>query len=276
MSLTYRFLNQTSQPDLYRTFVEAFSDYAVDMSYMSEESFLNRTAKNGIDLKSSVGAYDHKKLVGYTLIGVDNWKGEKAAFDIVTGIIKSYRGKGVAKEMFDFAIQKLKTMGVNKFVLEVLQKNQAAIKAYKKSGFRIVRELDCFELKKADARFMKTAQEPVEIHRVGRDILSDFRSSLDWHPSWENSFASIARIPDDLLLLGAGRENQIVGLLIYYPALNWILSLVVKRSHRRLGVATYLIKNLVNQIHNRKQSVKILNIDHSDKSMTAFLRQSDS
>ncbi|MBN1224679.1 MAG: GNAT family N-acetyltransferase, partial [Candidatus Aminicenantes bacterium] len=98
-------------------------------------------------------------------------------------------------------------------------------------------------------------------------------SSLDWYPSWENSFASIARIRDEILLLSARIESRIVGLLVYYPALNWIMLLVVKKSHRRQGVATSLIKHLVNRNRRGRQSVKILDIEHSDMGMTAFLRQ---
>jgi len=47
MTIHYEYLSERAASDLFRTFVEAFSDYAVDMSYISEENFLNRSIKNG-------------------------------------------------------------------------------------------------------------------------------------------------------------------------------------------------------------------------------------
>jgi hypothetical protein len=64
-----RFLTEKSIPELYQTFIEAFSDYAIDMNYMSAESLLNRALKNGIDFELSVGAYDNGQMVGFTMIG---------------------------------------------------------------------------------------------------------------------------------------------------------------------------------------------------------------
>ena len=73
----------------------------------------------------SVGAYDGDKMVGLTFVGLDDWLGEKAAFDAATGIIPGYRGQGVAKAMFEFILPRLKERGVSRFLLEVLQSNKA-------------------------------------------------------------------------------------------------------------------------------------------------------
>lgn len=54
-----------------------------------------------------------------------------------TGIIPTQRGKGIAKGMFEFALPGLKEQGVNKFLPEVLRPNEAAIKAYRKTGFQV-------------------------------------------------------------------------------------------------------------------------------------------
>lgn len=57
MVYQYMFLCRNSFSDVYQTFVEAFSNYAVDMSYMKEENFFNRDMKNRIDFETSVGIY---------------------------------------------------------------------------------------------------------------------------------------------------------------------------------------------------------------------------
>jgi len=273
MSLNYEHLSEKTAVYLYRTFVEAFSDYAVDMSYMSEEGFLNRAVKNGIDFEASVGVFDLGKMIGYTLIGVDRWKGALAAYDIGTGITKPYRGKGIAKAMFDYAVPRLKDKGVRTFVLEVLQENEAAVKAYKKSGFEITREFDCFELSLENAEFVKRIELEIEILPVERDEFYNFTDSLDWMPSWENSFASILRIPDGVILIGARHKSEHVGLLVYYPTLNWIMTLLVKRGFRRKGIATALLRHQVEKMRSGISSVKLINVEHTDAGMIAFLKR---
>jgi ribosomal protein S18 acetylase RimI-like enzyme len=274
MSLGYRFLDRSSFPAVYRTFVRAFSDYALDMSYMTEERMLNRALKNGIDFESSVGAHSAEGMVGFTLIGVDQWKGAPAAFDIGTGVIDRFRGMGVAKAMFDFARPGLVEKGVERFVLEVLQENESAIKAYEKAGFEIVREFDCLRLDLDDVTVPTTAQDDVEIRSVERDRLSDFADALDWPPSWENSFESIRRIPDRLLLYEAVRDRRPAGLLVYYPGLSWIMTLLVKRSERRQGVGRRLVGHLIESIRDRESDVRVVNVqrdDHGTRSLLAGL-----
>lgn len=271
MSLGYRFLDRGLFPAVYRTFARAFSDYALDMSYMTEERMLNRAVKNGIDFESSVSAHSGEGMVAFTLIGLDQWKGAAAAFDIGTGVIEKYRGMGVARKMFDFATPRLKEKGVERFVLEVLQENEPAIKAYERSGFEIVREFDCFRLELDGIVVPRAARGDIEIRPVDRDRLSDFVGSLDWPPSWENSFASIRRIPDPATLYEASCEGRPAGLLVYYPGLSWLMTVVVERSHRRQGIGSYLVWHLVESVRDRESDIRIVNVQRDDSGMQDFL-----
>jgi ribosomal protein S18 acetylase RimI-like enzyme len=273
MSHICRFLSQDSFDDVYDTFVEAFSDYAVDLSYMAKSDLLNRALKNGIDIGSSVGVYDVERMVGYTLIGLDRWNSSPAAFDIGTGIIKSHRGKGLANEMFNFALPRLREKGVRVIVLEVLQGNEPAVRAYRKTGFTVVRELDCFQLDVRPEDPGEPANRAVEIRPVKRERIAQYADSLDWQPSWENSFASIMRIPDEVWTFEASLEGQRAGLLVYYPALGWILSLVVVRPNRRCGIGTAMLRHLISQLQADVSVIKALNVDHADEGMIALLRR---
>jgi len=172
MKYDYRFLTEGDFPDIYRTFLEAFSDYAIDASYMTERKMLKRAKKNGVDFASSIGLYADGVMAGFTLVGLDEWLGIPSAFDIVTGIVKPHRGKGIASEMFNRVVPKVREKGVRKFLLEVLQVNDAAIKAYRKAGFEIVRAYDCYDLKPETAMFADKSGPPVEIEAVERDELA--------------------------------------------------------------------------------------------------------
>jgi ribosomal protein S18 acetylase RimI-like enzyme len=95
----------------------------------------------------------------------------------------------------------------------------------------------------------------------------------DWQPSWENSFDAMDRIPDELIRLGAFKGDRCVGILVFYPLLQWIMSLVVSKDFRRQGVASALLNELMADLPEAVDKVKINNIDHSDKVMRAFFEK---
>ena len=107
MSLEYSFLKEEQFPRIHRAFMEAFAEYYVDTSGMTETVLHNRAVKNGVDFGLSAGVFDGKDLVGFTLIGLDRWNEKSGAYDIATGIVPSHTGRGIAGGMFDFALPKL-------------------------------------------------------------------------------------------------------------------------------------------------------------------------
>lgn len=281
MQVTYDFLTKEQFPLIYQCFVEAFADYHLDVSYMNEESMYNRTVKNGVDFQSSVGAFVDGKMVGITLTGIDTWENQKTAFDASTGIIKEYRGKGIAREMFEYSIPRLKQLGVKQFLLEVLQVNEAAIKAYKKSGFEVTRELDCFKMDLKDfKRPVKTddIDDTVSIRPVDKDMLPRFAAHLDWTPSWENSLATVARIPDTVFLYGAfiddndDNDDNCVGIAAYYPGLKWVTTVIVDKAFRRRGIGAQLITRLIDDLPPDTDTIKMVNVLHTDQGMIDFVQ----
>jgi len=271
LTIEIRFLKNKNFNEIHATSIDAFSDYALNMSNLTDKILYNRAIKNGISFESSVAAYENDRMVGYTLVGIGPWKNTVSAFDITTGIIKPYRSQGLASRMFDFILKKLASKGIHKFVLEVLQNNTPAIKAYEKIGFYIVRELDCFQLEFNKKKTFYKKVNGLQIQSVQKDQLSPFQAFLDWPPSWENSFAAIQRIPDELVLLSAVHENRPGGLLAYYPGLNWIMCLAVDKSLRRTGIATDLLSSLIEKIQDKVPLVKLLNVLHTDDGTIQFL-----
>lgn len=254
-----------------KTFDEAFADYHLKSKTSCERWLYNRCVKNGVAFDCSVGAFEGDRLVGITLVGLDDWQGTPAAFDVATGIIPDFRGSGLARRMFDHAVPRLKERGVRKFLLEVLQVNLPAISAYRKTGFEITREFDCYELPLSE---WKAPKDPPswQVRPIDRELVWTFRSLVDWHPSWENSYTSIRRIPDTLLSYGAFDGPDCVGEIAYYPLLNWIVSLVVRSPERRKGIATALLAYLLTQLDPAQEAVRLIDVDHSDGVMAAFLQ----
>ena len=134
-------LSSIDKAHIHAAFMEAFADYAMDASRTTEDALLLRAAKNAVDFDASVGVYDGDRLVAFTMIGIDEHAGVSTAYDAGTGVIPDFRGQGWARKMFEHALPTLHERGVECFLLEVLQQNAAAIRAYEKSGFKTIREL---------------------------------------------------------------------------------------------------------------------------------------
>jgi GNAT superfamily N-acetyltransferase len=271
--MKYKFLNPDQFPQIHKTFHEAFSDYAVDVRYMTEEVIRNRAIKNGIDFGLSVAAFHQDKMVGFTLVGKDIWQDELSAFDIMTGLCKPYRGKGIAGEMFEFCLPKVRSNGIKNFVLEVLQENEPAIKAYSRSGFEIVRAFNCFHADPADLKIPVSDKMEITIRKLGKTQLKSASEFLDWQPSWENSISSLQRIPDELIIFGAFAKDEMVGILAYYPLIRWLNLLAINKAFRRKGIAGILLKYLIENIDPSINEIKAVNVDASDIAMNFFLQK---
>jgi GNAT superfamily N-acetyltransferase len=263
-------LERTPFEDIHRAMTEAFADYLMDMSYMTREVLWRRATKKGVDLAMSQGAFQNGRLVGLTLVGLGTWAGEPAAFDACTGIVKAHRGHGLAGRLFDAALPALKRRGTTRFLLEVLQENAPAIRAYERTGFRISRALACYE--QVDTAFPGFS-ESCSIRPVGRDLLESFAAELDWQPSWENSFEAIRAIPDEVLVFGAFDGAACVGVSVYYPTLRWVMSLVVRRGHRGRGIGKALLARALGCAGSGGRAVRVNNVDPSDLAMAAVFRR---
>ena len=251
--------------------MEAFADYAMDASGTKEETMLLRMAKNNVDFGASAGAYDGERLVAFTHIGIDEIDGILTAYDAGTGIVPEFRKQGLAKQMFDHALPRLEARGVSRFLLEVLQSNGPAIKAYQRSGFEIARELKCFVTGTKDLKGL-VANQAVDIRPADASALEALTIEADWTPSFENRFAVHKAIPEHVRFLAAYDGDGCVGVISYCEKLNWLLSLIVKRSKRGRGVGRALLKHLADTMPETIAKLPALNIDGQDVGMQSFFQ----
>jgi ribosomal protein S18 acetylase RimI-like enzyme len=269
-----RNLSGISFATIYQTFLDAFKDYAVDVNYMDAVKLENRAIKNGYDPTFSAGAFLNDKLIGFTLVGIDREYIRPSAFDIMTGLIKEYRGKGLAGKMFEHIRNELIKSDFEQFYLEVLQENSAAVKAYQKEGFGIVRKFNCYELAVEDFEAVLKLHIPLTFKEIDKDHISDFETFADWLPSWENSFGAVRRIPDEVIIISACYSIKKVGLIIYYPALKWIMNILVDPVYRNMGVGTALLEKLLAKVVDKQDKIRFLNIPDTDYALNEFLERS--
>ncbi|HNQ80154.1 MAG: GNAT family N-acetyltransferase [Acidobacteria bacterium] len=92
----------------------------------------------------------------------------------------------------------------------------------------------------------------------------------DWLPSWENSFASLARIPDELRIHGARLDGRWVGFAAYYPELRWVTNIAVDPAFRRRGIAARLMDRLLDDVSGGPAPVKLINVEAADAATAAL------
>lgn len=274
MGTIIKTLENTGIDTIHSTFVRAFADYQVDISYMTLDVLSNRFVKNGYHPELSAGVFEDGQLQGFTIVGTGNYNGGRSAFDIMTGLVKEYRGKGFANQMFDLIKVKMKKAEINDFYLEVLQQNKPAINSYTKTGFKKVRGLNCYTLNVGKLKPANSIGTVVYIDQVDRSELPSYASFLNWEPSWENHFESIKRIPDHVEIIAARAFGKQAGILVYYPTLKWIMILAVHPDFRNKGVGTALLEYLVDYLPIYVREIKILNVDNKDSAMNQFLNVS--
>ncbi len=274
MTTVIKTLENTGIETIHAAFVRAFSDYQVDISYMTRDVIEKRFIKNGYHPELSAGLFVDGELEGFTIVGIGRFNGGRSGFDIMTGMSRECRGKGYANKMFDLIKTKMKEEAIDNFYLEVLQENAPAIKAYSKTGFRKIRGLNCYQLNVGKLKPARHIETVVYLDRYDRSMVNRFVRFLDWEPSWENHYESIKRIPDELDVIVATAFEKQVGILVYYPTLKWILSLAVDPLYRRKGVATALLEYLVDTLPIFVREIKVLNVDDTDLAMNSFLKAS--
>jgi len=268
-----RSLENTDFDTLFNGFEKAFRDYEIHFEKDEVRSMLKR---RGYNPKLSFAAFDANEIVAFTFNGTGTFNAKSTAYDTGTGTAKEYRGKGIAKEIFEYSIPFLKEAGIEQYLLEVLQNNANAISVYRKLGFKITREFDCFRQKKNDIDCVIVNERilPVEIVPVEVASISSHASCFsDFCPSWQNSLDSIERAGSDLVCLGAFVANEFAGYCVFDPLTGDLSQIAVDRPFRRQKIASRLLLEMLKRTNS--DSIKVLNVIPSCHSMTAFMSKNN-
>lgn len=252
---------------LYAAWDEAFKGYAASWSREELQKDLRR---RGYTSGLSFGAFDNDRLVSFTLNGIGTFKGIKTAYDTGTATVADYRGKGLATKIFEAAVPYLKDAGCQQYLLEVLQDNTSAISVYKKLGFTITRGFNYFRQEADKIKIKHTTPLPnIEIKPITIALKTEMMALGDHAPSWQNSFESIERVPDDFVMKGIYKDDELIAYGIFAPATGDITQLAVHKDHRRQGIASAILYSLLQS--NKSGKIKVINTEETDNAITNFL-----
>lgn len=260
-------LSLTHFDTLFKAFSEAFAEYDMQLNRAQLRSMLLR---RGFKPGLSLAAFERSKIVAFTFNGIGTFDGIPTAYDTGTGTLKTHRGQGLATKIFECAVPLLQEAGVRQYLLEVLQHNTAAVSVYRKLGFEVTREFHYFGQKNTEVRNEGPRADggytfrPIDLH-IHREITLFW----DFTPSWQNSFESIRRAAADFNYRGAFAGEKLVGYCVFEPASGDVTQLAVDRDHRRKGIGSLLLREMVEC--NRNDALKVVNTDTRCESITAFL-----
>ena len=263
MSVTVRFLHNFDLTTLHKTFLHAFSDYLIPMQ-LTREQFEQLLTRRGAQNQLSVAAFDKDVPVAFTINAFEEYQGVPTLYDVVTGVVPEFRGKGIAKQLFEFSLPELKRKGAVRYALEVFEKNQPAVRLYSSMGFHTQRKLYVFTTtnrqKPEKSRFTIRAVEP---------RWDQFQSFWDWQPSWQNSIRCMERIKSGKYVAGVFQKGQLIGYGIIYTGTGDIPQFAIDQKYRRIGAGRALYRHLQSQVQELKP-VRVVNLDGNDQGSLAF------
>ena len=264
--MEFKTLANTSIDEILSVFNHSFSDYVIPF-HLTKEVLISKITAEKLDMNISVGAFEEGRLVSFILQSEKVENGEKIIYNGGTGVVPESRGKGLVRKMYDFIIPVLKERNANTLLLEVIEGNQPAIRAYENLGFTIVRRLLCFN------GSIKQGEGNAEVSI--RD-LNDFQWKLlccfwDIEPSWQGSVFVLEPMPENYVTLGAYMEDKLVGYIVYSPAVKKIYQFAVDKNYRNRGIGTKLFNAIKEK--NGGQTIALNNVDDSSENTSQFLSE---
>lgn len=259
--MEFKTLANVELDELLEVFNLSFSDYIVPF-HLTKEILAAKIIAEKLDMNISVGAFEEGKLVSFILQSEKLENGQKIIYNGGTGVVPGSRGKGLVRKMYDFIIPSLKERGADVLLLEVIEGNAAAIRAYENLGFTIIRKLLCFR---------GNINSGVENSTVTIKSLEDFqwdnlRSFWDIEPSWQGSEYVLNPMPENYQALGAYSDENLVGYIIYNPGARRVLQIAVDKKYRKQGIGSGLFTAIADG-----QPVAINNVDDVSKETDVFL-----
>lgn len=252
--------------ELVAVFNLSFSDYIVPFQ-LTLEQLESKIASEDIKLDLSLGVFDSDKIVGFMLHGLRVDDSGSTVYNAGTGVIPDYRGQGLVGKMYEELIPQLKVLHVRKMVLEVIQENQSAVRAYEKMGYAVSRKLDCFSGK-------------LDILKGNKDVVIKQTSELKWNefvpsweiqPTWQNAVPTLENIKELCSFAIAYKHNVQVGYVVFNAVSGKVHQFAVAPDYRNMGIGSSLFSYINDAVKGR--DVYVYNVDDHSVSTVCFLKK---
>jgi RimJ/RimL family protein N-acetyltransferase len=171
-------------------FTRSFADYFYP-GITSTQTMARRVASENIDLLRSVVLRVDDEPAGVALLarrGERTWCGG-------FGVTLSYRGKGHAHALAEALIEEARESDAARFSLEVLTRNERALKVYERAGLRIVRRLLILSWRPDDG-WSPGAHDALEPADPAELVLRHFAALHPTPAAWQREPAALLALPE--------------------------------------------------------------------------------
>ncbi len=235
INFQYRFLINTDLEHLLSILNEANNYSYLPVKYSMDE-FKKIILSNGVDLSLSIGAYDKKKLVSFVLIGKRN----NQLHQVLTTTLPEYdKNSQLLIKMYQYAIPLFKSFDLKTLTTEIAENNEALSKIYRRIGFKRWRNVLSLQgnfLSKKETvptlEFKPMSYYEFLIHYTEKDV----------RPTWQSSEVAIENCERKLVILKALQNDELVGYIIFDSNDKRLLQIFVKKTMRRQGIGTAMMK----------------------------------
>jgi len=195
----------------------SFENYFVPMP--KEVAFWSQRFHNArVDKSLSWGVFENQDLVGFVINAIDYDKGLFTAFNTGTGVIPQFRGRRLVDKMYAYGLPELKAKGIQCCTLEVIDKNDRAIRVYERIGFVQGQQLFCYK-----GSIPEIGKQQLE--EVGLERLEQFNADEKY--SWDNKLATISKAGSMYknYLVYEQADNSLLGYFIINPENGYLAQL---------------------------------------------------
>ena len=257
-------LSQTTMEDIHAAFVDAFSDYEVRMD-MPLAKLQEMMVTRSCSVADSLGYFENGKLVGFLLVGKRIMDGKIVLYDVATGVVKGHQGEGIGDALVNGIVEAARTGNADRFILEVLENNEAAQKLYEKHGFHKVRKLKCYEYscdRKAESQTADSQNgKETEDNEASLPEDLDIAGYCTFNPSWQNACVSFMNMRANHHLHLQKNGEVLEGYGIVHIKTGSILQLGLHPDHRSTEVLKKVIAGLCQ--HTESPVLKYLNVEEN-------------
>lgn len=267
--------------NVFQAFKIGFSDYIIKLE-ISEEGFMKRFfGPEGNELNYSFIAFDDEQPIGLILGGIRHFDGQKTLRCGTMCIHPEYRGKGIAKELFELHRQVAVENRCEQMFLEVINGNERAEKFYQSKGYEGIYDISYYTWKSDNNEILQgidsvknnSEQNELWSNKVTQITLQDIRKIEDQfsgtHINWQNSLESIEK-QDGIFHYGIFKENELISALSI-DGNGKIYLIWTKMSERNQGIA----KGMLDAAIEQQKLCSLSTGTSNNASLIGFLRRNN-
>ncbi len=245
MTLTLQPASSFPVKDIASWLTRSFEAYFVPIE-ITETVLLTMIRRDSIDLTESRVILKDDIACGVALIARRGWTSRIGAM----GIMLEARHSGIASWAMPILIEEARARGDREMVLEVITKNESAVKLYQKNGFGMIRTLVGYKHSALEAG--KEKPQDFSIRELGRLVTLHGLRDLPWQLSGETVASHVP--PACAFKLGDAYA------LISNPTVEHIsiLSVLVTPGARSAGQSLRMMRALAAQFPDKTWHVPAL------------------